>query len=709
MAIERGVIYYKLGEQQQYDGDYTKNCGLLGEEIDQNFYFLRGYDIKDVQVDENRNLIITRVDEDYEPLVVNIGEELGQPEFRFDIESGIIFVTYPDGSISKMEGFLVEGKDVKVATDGTLSGNGTIYNPLRISSGDKTGTYAPVDAYVDLTDGSSMGIGKGKGYRLVSKEKIDNFGCLYPFSAVKKIQDKLTESKSQWRVPTKADWDELLNSFECADKRNHSDVACTWLGDVAGSAVKSANLWSHHETLPTETPTEGQDIRGISIYPVGITPDRNNILNESDYDVEGFGQIAGMWTNTLNGDGNAYVKIFGYNSAKVDQDTYGDGARMSIRLCKDYNMSNYDEIETILGFPYPTELVYGIHDDFPYAKIWTKINFYSDAEMLNGIRSEQWSATSDSDRGIKTIFYVNEWDGKTWSKKPMNEGDSVVILSKDGIEYREWRLEHGELVDVAKDTKDEFVEQLNRLEERIDEEVALRVKGDADLEAKVNTEAETRKTADETLQANINAEAEIRKSGDDALQANINAEAATREAVDIEIKNSVKTETDARISADKQLQSNIDTEEAARVSADTILQTNIDAEAATRLASDNQLQSNIDAEAVTRAEADAVLQTNINVEAETRLNADATLQTNIDAEVADRIAAVAQEATLRVEKDTQLENAIADETKAREDNDITPGKYILESNEELTIPTNGADVANLQVSVADDFFNFGTF
>ena len=40
-----GVTYYKLSENI-YPGDTTKGCGLTGPEIDGNFHFLRGYDIK---------------------------------------------------------------------------------------------------------------------------------------------------------------------------------------------------------------------------------------------------------------------------------------------------------------------------------------------------------------------------------------------------------------------------------------------------------------------------------------------------------------------------------------------------------------------------------------------------------------------------------------------------------------------------------------
>ena len=462
-----GVTYFKL--KSEFDGDYTKHCGLLGEEIDENFYFLRGYDIESITVDKDRNLIINRVDKDYAPLVVNIGEKLGQPSFKFDKETGTITVTYPDGTTSTMGGFLVEGKDVRIATDNTFNGNGTMYNPLRLSPTETTGTFAPADEYFDLSDGKQMPEGKGKGYRVVTREKIDNFGCLYPFSAVKKIQDKLTETGSQWRVPSKEDWDELLNALECPEDRNHSAITCTWLGKVAGSGLKSANLWNEYQTLLTESPANGQDVRGLTIYPVGITPDRNEILNDADYDAEGFGQIAGMWTSTINNDGNAYAKIFGYNSAKVDQDTYGEGARMSIRLVKEYAFNNFNEIENILGFPYPTELVYGIHDDYSYAKIWTKINFYSDADALNGIRSEEWSAVTDSDKGVKIIYFINEWDGTEWHKKPMKNGDSVVIIDREGKPYHEWRIIEGELIDTAEALVEEFDKDFDEVREDIAE------------------------------------------------------------------------------------------------------------------------------------------------------------------------------------------------------------------------------------------------
>lgn len=641
-----GVTYFKL--KSEFEGDYTKHCGLLGEEIDENFYFLRGYDIEDIIVDENRNLIIKRVDKNYAPIIVNIGEELEQPKFDFDKNTGIVTVYYPDGTKSEMEGFLVEGKDIRIATDSTFNGNGTVYNPLRLSPVEKTGTFSPANEYFDLTNVdnmSQMPEGKGKGYRIVTKEKIDNFGCLYPFSAVKKIQKELEESGSQWRVPSKKDWDELLNALECAEDRNHSAITCTWLGKVAGSGLKSAKLWNDFQTLPTEIPTNGQDVCGLSVYPVGITPDRNAIINDKNYDAEGFGQIAGMWTTTVNDEGNAYVKVFGYNSTKVDQDTYGDGARMSIRLVKEYNSNNFNKIENILGFPYPTELVYGIHDDYQYVKIWTKINLYSDAESLGGIRSEEWASVTDSDKGVKTVYFINEWDGTDWHKKLMNDGDSVIIINYEDKPYHEWRIINGELVDtveaiveeVKKDiynlsaTTNELVtfcgwtvntinefstateEHINRIDENVNTEINNRKESDEKLLESIRKESELRDSVDKQLRESIIAEGEQRKKSDDEILTALQSESELRKSVDEQLHTAIVSEGEQRKKSDDEILLALQQESENREDADATLLNAIQNETSNRETADADILSKIDAEKTARE--GAVIEINSNVSA----------------------------------------------------------------------------------------------
>lgn len=58
--IEKGVIYYK--RPADYEGDFTKGCGLAGDEIDSNIHFLRGNDIQTIEWDKiNEHLIFTYV------------------------------------------------------------------------------------------------------------------------------------------------------------------------------------------------------------------------------------------------------------------------------------------------------------------------------------------------------------------------------------------------------------------------------------------------------------------------------------------------------------------------------------------------------------------------------------------------------------------------------------------------------------------------
>ena len=57
----KGLTFYKL--VSPYPEDITKNCGLLGTEIDENFFHLKEEDIRTAYW-ENDVLILERVDGD---------------------------------------------------------------------------------------------------------------------------------------------------------------------------------------------------------------------------------------------------------------------------------------------------------------------------------------------------------------------------------------------------------------------------------------------------------------------------------------------------------------------------------------------------------------------------------------------------------------------------------------------------------------------
>lgn len=651
-----GVTYFKL--KSEFPGDYTKNCGLLAEEMDGNFYFLRGYDIDTITLDDERNLVITRVDKDYAPMKVSLNEEFKKTTFEFDKENGSIIVTYPDGTTDSVDGFLVAGKDVKMATDNTIDGDGTLYNPLRLSGIEKTGTYAPAEKFVDISN-STMGRlpeGEYRGQRIVSKEKIDTFGMLYTMEAMEKIQSALTETGSEWRVPTKEDWDDLLNSLECAEYRNHSAISSTWLGEVAGAGMKSANLWSANTAVESGnclTPAVGRDIIGLTVLPVGITPDRNAILQDNDADVEGFEKMAGMWSQTKNPEGNAFVKIFGYNHPEVFQDTYGVGARLSLRFVKEYTYDNNNEIEEILGIPVPTQLVYSIHDDYQYAKVWTKVNFYSNE--YDGVTYKGWSAATDEDRGVKIVYYINEYYDGRWHKKMMNEGDSVVIIdyavsggdysdqdysndySTSGatIRYHEWRVINGELVDTLESVMGEFSSTLKELTDKINTLSAI-----------------TEEFSGATVES-LN-----------WLDKKIEEEKERAEAVENAITERIENEENRALEAEKALDSAIKNEEFRALSAETVLHNEIVEEQKRAIGVEDSLKE-----------------------------------------------AIAAEESRAIAAERELDAKIKAETLQREANDYMPGQYVLygESESEMVIPTNGEEVDDIRIKVSDDFFNFGTF
>ena len=502
-----GVTYFKL-KDKIYEGDDTKNCGLVGAEMDNNFFVLRGLDIKSMDL-SGGTLTLTKFNGGA------FSAEVENTLFEFNKEEGKLIITYPNGEETTLEGFVGETdskyNDLVLATDGTIKGNGIPSKPLRLSELEKTGTYAPVDAVV----GELPETGAHKGQRLIVQETLSNYGLLYPYEGIELINDALEKISSEWRVPSREDWDSLLNYFECEEKKNHGEEG-EWLGEKAGVALKSELLWKE-----SSGETMGMDVAGFRALPLGY-----KCMGDDGAEIEGVGKKAAFWALDTDASNNSCVKIFEYDKATVGNFYLNKANKCSLRLCKDYNKDNFSEIEDIFELPYSCVLI----DN----KIWTSVNVYFSNAEYSGITSDEWKKFADyievspqpnysaeapekcddvsmyykkAEDGSfvkcaegekadgKTTYYtpyiqeqeekyfLAEWDGNVWLKKPMNIGDSVAIESHDGETYHEWRLFSDGLKDVAVTSMDTVVKELIK-------EADSRIAADKELDAKIQKHSE---------------------------------------------------------------------------------------------------------------------------------------------------------------------------------------------------------------------------
>lgn len=368
-------------------------------------------------------------------------------------------------------------------TDETIDGDGT-NEPLRVGPMEKTGMFAPINEYIDLTESGNELIEdptKPIGYRVITKTSVDAFGYHYPLSALEKIQQRLTEENSEWRIPTKEDWDNLLNAMECVDSdgddigdRSHSGETTGWLGLKAATALKSIDLWDKETTPNSKNSVAGQDIVNFTIYPLGyIGASVDYPLNyEGSGNGENFGEDAGMWAYPTSGVN--YFKLFNYDNGAVGQFIATDEAKMAVRLVKDSTTYNIKDAEYILGDLYPTvfinsKLACKDEEYIPYKQVWTSVNLRVFDDELNELGVERHPRWDTFEQRFDTLYMINEWDGEQWIKKAMSDGDKVVIINhiNNGVSYNynEWMLQNGELINITEGVK----QLINNVSQNVDE------------------------------------------------------------------------------------------------------------------------------------------------------------------------------------------------------------------------------------------------
>lgn len=639
-----GITYFR--KNSPYPGDVTKNCALDGVEVDNNFFVLEGRDIKtlrvegsDIVVELQNGKVMRSVDalKDVADL-----KRTAISELEFDKESGVLkFVR--NGEQVDITGFATEsniGSDTKpdavvtVAVDDSLKGNGLAASPVSISPMFKTGQYEPVKKIISVVDGESIPSCKTLtvGDRYLTKEYVSVYGMLYNYEAVKKIACNLIKANSPWRIPTKEDWDDMLNAVEpCPKNKNHNSATSNkYLGAWAGKLLKSTDLWLHSTTIDScgndtcinydtvscgncdnacesiycgkvcdnecrccdcgncdngcgccdcgNCDNRGLDTFGFHIVPAGYADDGRNFVF--------FGERAYFWTATNSNCENVYVKRFEYNRNSVYQNIIAGQNYLSLRLVKDYNGHNYHESEKILSDQYPTVMMPSVKNGH---SIWTSVN------VSLGCGCGRIEPNNGLALAHTTKFYLNEWDGKEWLRNELKDGESVVIKkAPNGQTNAEYRLSDGKLINVAQITYEAVINDINpKLDElgtKIDNEINRSIAKDESFEDTINDE----------LRPNIT------KNSNDIATVNTNLVSAIGN-----INEAIKTVNDNLVDAVNTINGGIATEIQERKDADKEIKDSLDQEIERATTKDNELTTAIAEEKQAREAKDADLENKI--------------------------------------------------------------------------------------------------
>lgn len=529
-----GLIYYKLDANAHgYTGDITKNCGLRGEEIDGNFNFLRGNDIKSISFDENGTVYLTKYNGE-----ILTAKQTDTPEYDFNYnpDSGVLTIVTPDGKEIALNGFKVQ---TTVYHDDAFDGYGSQEYPLHLSNIAKTGRYLPAIRLIDTTIKNeprgrveslpTSNIAKHDRY--VTKEKISRFGRLFPLSGVEKISERLQTISSEWHIPSKAEWDEMLNAIDCAKPNHSSTDSNVELGEFAGTVLKATKYWKPSD----DGKVYAEDAYGFTVYPVGYCGNRGK-----DY-YGSFGLSAAFWTSTVEDNHkDMFVKSFEHDAETVGQHTWGNNYYLSLRLVKKFTGDNFNSAEDIDGFTCNCVHIPGT------SLIWTKENIAFSQEQYDGFAPDTWNEyenDSTDDNSYDIRYFVNDWNGTGWDKHEIKEGEGIVLYEGDNGRMHEWLLVDGELIDTALLIKSESQEELDKINERLEEEIADRLQAETQLWDAINNESNRAQEVEAQLLESINNEITRAQEVDNALLDAINAEVNRAQGAEQELWDAINNET----------------------------------------------------------------------------------------------------------------------------------------------------------------------
>ena len=628
--MAKGLYFYKL--VSPYKEDVTKNCKLTVNEVDSNLLNLKDEDIANGEFDKKTNTLkLTRnngdvigIDlaslmnngitlDDYHfagtgsctgdctdknsfgfKYTTNDKDENGNPvEKKFKIEfsdvDGKLWVTDSDNNKHLIGTFetdktkkaeKVENKYLReVITDGSVLGNGKSGDPVRLNPTEKSGYYSPAKSLIDTRDdnGSGLPVNPCKGDRYVTLSCSSSAGRLYTMDGVKEIESKL---KAGWRIPTKQDWDNILNAIEPCQYQNHNDIHChVQLGKLAGKQLKSTECWNKTSTSGTpsddtylyddkvaeEKPIspEGTDKYGFNVFAGGYGVDKNE-------DIIKFNKEAKYWTSsqTIKGEGfDYYVKKFQFNKSGVIQITECPEHFLSLRLVKDFNGSNNYGAEVIGGNTYKTVLLPSLNTEHGFT-VWTAANINEDVKDENELIYNEFYKDC---AGCKPTYILHEWDGNMWTHKVMVEGDTIVIhdpISKDDFVDSEYRIVDGKLINTNQQAYNDILSRTTPLinlvksaletetEERKNSDEALKEKSD-NLEKKLDKEISDREDGIKDVRKDLEAVAEHVINETDDIKDALAKEITKRTEGDKALTDAITEERDRAKAVEEELRTGL--------------------------------------------------------------------------------------------------------------------------------------------------------
>ena len=631
------ITYFRLNSP--YTGDVTKNCALTGSEVDNNFYTLEGRDVKSVELQDGK-------------IVVNLmnGEKLTTDNItencitgiEFDEVNGILTITQ-NGIVQTITGFATNYNiGDAISVDGSLIGNGLPKFPAGISPISKTGQYRPVKRIIKIVDGEKLPIKPNvfPGDRYLTVENVNEYGYLYNYDGLKKIACKLKEVNSEWRIPTKEDWDDMLDAVEPIDDfRNHTDVRSNkFLGKFAGKFLKSKEYWKKEQPCGCNDENQtcidysdngccseecacgrhipcnpsycgeygtchhvhhhdnsGIDVFGFRAVPAGYANEARDFMY--------FKERAYFWTATNHEYRDAYIKSFLYNKSCVLQDVMASDNFMSVRLVKNYNGSNYNEREDILGNTYSTVMMPSMKHG---RAIWTSVNLcMGNCECDCGCGCQYVVPNNGQGMEFTKKYFINEWTGREWLRNELKDGESVVVVDNEpNTNYTEYRVVNGELIDVASLIYDKVIEtiapitegvetEIQELDERLTNEIQRSTNKDNEHDEAIEGLGTRLTTAEGGIQENTD---NIQTLTEHLEQTDVNLATLREDLTNAvtEINAAIEEEKTVRAEKDAQLEEAISAEQQSRIEKDNELVQSIEDEATERLAEDTRLQEEID-------------------------------------------------------------------------------------------------------------------